>query len=608
MARCYPNHFVSDHGPDHVESVFYRRLRDELPHEYVVLPGLERAAADGYPEGEADFIVLHPRGRLLLEIKGGGWRRRLGTWFRKEGKDWVVHRPCLLNQSRRNCHSLRRDVQAKFPKGSAESGCLFGRAVVFPDMDVELTTGEFAGEIFVTRRDLLPEDGLLRVVERLFDFAETQHRLGKQGKEFKEAIKKENYHAKIEQREPAVIEPKPLESYGIPDRLTPEQVMAVAEALRPDFKPVFNLSADEVNRALIRFSASQLRVLDAVERSKRLRISGGPGSGKTLLAFESVRRELRERPESKVAMVCFNRGLGGFLADVARSEGLAGLTVGSFYVHVDKLLGDEGRSGGDADYYRDRVDRALAVAKVLPEEQKYDLLVVDEGQDFRGDSRMLTFMDAILKGGFSRGRWRWFEDLNQILTPVAPDPSDARLAEVTGHIDEQAEVVVAGNWRNTEQIVELSCKALGAPYAEDELGLQGPPVENGIAPEGRERDMLAAVLEHLVAKEIAEGRYQAEDIVVLSMRGGTKASFEGATSLGGFPVEPYDATQPAKPGVIRTSSVFKFKGLEAHAIILTDVDRLEELRDRRKAYVGITRARYRLFVLGAPTPLAELFK
>lgn len=608
MARCFPNHYVSDHGPNHVETVFFGRLRDELPHDYVVLPGLERAAVDGFPEGEADFIILHPRGRLLLEIKGGGWKRRLGTWFRLEKKNWIVHKPCLLSQSRRNCHSLRKDVQAKFPKDSAESSCLFGRAIVFPDMDVELNTGEFAGEIFITRRDLLPEDGLAKVMERLFDFAETQYRLGKQGKELKEAIKKENYHAKVEQREPVMIEPKPLESYDIPARLTPEQVMAVAEALRPDFKPVFNLSADEVNRALIRFSASQLRVLDAVERSKRLRISGGPGSGKTLLAFESVRRELRERPESKVAMVCFNRGLGGFLGDVARSEGLGGLTVGSFYVHVDKLLGDEGRSGGDADYYRDRVDRAMAAAKALPEEHKFDLLVVDEGQDFRGDSRMLAFMDAVLKGGFSKGRWRWFEDLNQILTPATPDPVDARLAEITGHIDEQAEVVVAGNWRNTEQIVELSCKALGATYVEDELGLQGPAVENGVAPEGREADMLGAVLEHLVAKEIAEGRYQAEDVVVLSMRGGAKASFEGKTSLGGFPVEPYEATQPAKPGVIRTSSVFKFKGLEAHTVILTDLDSLAELRDRRKAYVGITRARYRLFVLGAKDPLSEIFK
>lgn len=606
MARCFPD-YISDKKSTHIENLFFRRIKDELSNDYVVLPSLERAAAGGFHESEADFVILHPRGRLLVEIKGGGWRRIKGRWERAEGSKWVQAR-CPLQQSRSNCHSLRKSVESAFPKGSAESACLFGRAVVFPEMDAEFNTGEFPREIFLSQRDLLKENGLEKAFERLFDFAEVQYRLGKQAKDHGLAQKKENYDAKVQQREPVKIEPNPLDSYPLPERLTPEQVLAVAEVLRPDIKPTFSLSADQVNRALIRFSASQLRVLDAVERNKRLRIIGGPGSGKTLLAFESVRRELRERPGAKVGIVCFNRSLGGFLADVAKSEGLPPtVTVGSFYVHVDHLLRDEGKTTSDASYFDKRVQAALAMASSLSEDQKFDLLVVDEGQDFRDDADKIALMDAMLKGGLSKGRWRWFEDLNQILTPPSTEPTDPRLTAFTELLDETAEIVVSGNWRNTEQIVQRACNAIGVPYEEDELGLHGPPVESGVFPEGRENELIAAVLEKRVAKEIADGQYQAEDVVLLSMRGGNKASFEGLTSLGGFTLEPYDVTQPTKPGVIRISSVFKFKGMESHAVILVDVDDLKELRDRRKAYVGITRARYRLFVIGTKEGLATIF-
>ena len=51
--------------------------------------------------------------------------------------------------------------------------------------------------------------------------------------------------------------------------------------------------------------------------------------------------------------------------------------------------------------------------------------------------------------------------------------------------------------------------------------------------------------------------------------------------------------------VIQTSTVFKFKGMEGHVIVLTDLDKLDSPRDRRRAYVGMSRAKYALYVLGS---------
>jgi len=45
------------------------------------------------------------------------------------------------------------------------------------------------------------------------------------------------------------------------------------------------------------------------------------------------------------------------------------------------------------------------------------------------------------------------------------------------------------------------------------------------------------------------------------------------------------------------SSIYRFKGLEARAVVLTDIDELSSDRDRSLVYVGATRATHRLVVL-----------
>ena len=118
--------------------------------------------------------------------------------------------------------------------------------------------------------------------------------------------------------------------------------------------------------------------------------------------------------------------------------------------------------------------------------------------------------------------------------------------------------------------------------------------------------MLEALVQKKLAPEIATRQYSPEDIVVLSMRGAGKASFEGQTTLGGFPLVPYDPLAPRVPGAIRATSVFKFKGMESHVVIVTDLDQVETLRDRRKAYVGMSRARYKLYLIATDAALAKL--
>ena len=595
MARFIPD-YIEGKSDGHPEWAFFKRLKEELPDDFIVIPGLELPVRRDHVESEVDLVLLHPRGRLVIEIKGGKLRRIDGKWERWKKEAWVPERRSPFYQSRTNSHAVREYIESRFDKLAPEANALSGRVVIFPDATIEVDSIEANDQMMLDQRNLVGPGSLLASINRLFEQAEMQLRLGKQKKDLNRQKYEAEQITKMGGKPPAIVE-FPLEKIKLPARLTDEQLKRVADVLRPDLLVVSNLSATDVERELIRLSVGQLRALDRVSGSKRLRVIGGPGSGKTLLAVEVARREVRERPGTKVALVCFNRSLGSFLGDVARSEGLLTAATGSFYVHVDRLLGDTGRADGDADYYRSRIQKAIAAARALPESEKFDVLVVDEGQDFRDDEDKLALLDGILKGGLANGRWRWFEDLNQVLTPTSEAAPSASLAALSALLDDAAEYQLIGNWRNTSQIAARVCNAMGLVYDADDLALDGPEVMTAPLKPGSEFSVLEGLIKNQLAPEIAKRQYAPEDVVILSVRGSGKASFEGRTSVGGFPLVPYDPVAPRVPGAIRCTSVFKFKGMESHVVILTDMDTLDTVRDRRKAYVGISRARYKLFLV-----------
>lgn len=439
----------------------------------------------------------------------------------------------------------------------------FNQAMVFTDVDFNAQTFECPKERIVDRAELA-EHTLAEIVGRLLDDGEARFR-------------------------------RHFPDRELPAPATDAQLLGVAQLLRPDLRLTSNLSATDMDLELIRLSASQLNALDLVKKNKRLRITGGPGSGKTLLAVETCRRERAATPFAKIGLLCFNRHLGSHLADVAAREGLATVKAGSFYAHIDQVLGDVSDAAAtDPAYFRARVQRATEVAQAWPLEAKFDLLVVDEGQDLRDDAGKLAFMDAILKSGLKDGRWWWFEDLDQILSPeesVLPSTAGQALFAL---LDGAPEAVVERNWRNTEQIARAAAKVMGRP-AHEGSGISGPAVTTAAYQPGKELATLEAMMQHVVLHQQGP-----EDIVILSVRGAGKECYAGQATLAGLRLVPFDPSRPYVPGTLRTSTVFKFKGMESYAVVLADLDSLATERDRRKAYVGISRAKYALYILASP--------
>jgi hypothetical protein len=514
---------------------------------------------------ESDFVLLHPKCRLVLEVKGGGIECIEGVWSttNKTGK-YEITPP--FHQARFNSFDIYNYLKDEFGSGSLGYKSLFGYAVIFPDVDLEVPTIEGDPRRIIGRTEL-QSTPMLDIIERQV------------------AISAQMFKEKFPDQEE-------------PPLMNPELMDQAIQFLRPDLRLIPSMSADQMEKQLLKLCAEQMRSLNMMERNPRLRVTGGPGSGKTLLAFETCRRELKATPASKIGLLCFNRHLGSFLADVAKVEGLASVDAGSFYSHCDRLIGDAGdQTATDPNYFRQRVTDALAAARSLPEECKFDLLVVDEGQDFRDDGDKLALMDALLKGGLSKGRWRWFEDMDQILSPEPDNPPAGSHLQLLHALEAGAEALMVHNWRNTDQIGRAVAKVIGRTDIETS-GIPGPAVVSAPYPPGRELELLNLVLaKHVLPKHLPK------DVVILSLRGAGKESYAGAAELAGLKAVPFDPAKSYEEGTIRTSTVFKFKGMESHVVVLTDLDKLDTPRDRRRAYVGMSRAKYALYILGAHVAL-----
>lgn len=314
----------------------------------------------------------------------------------------------------------------------------------------------------------------------------------------------------------------------------------------------------------------------------RLRVVGTAGSGKTQLALAEYAAAIDAglRP----LYVCYNRPLADHIESLVPPGG----TVSNFH-----MLGDafQRARGIVTDYSAPKVwediEAVLASAE-LPASWKYDVLIVDEGQDFS-----IGWRDIVLRMVKEEGRAIWLEDPTQNLygREIVPLPG-----WVTLHSQ--------ANYRSPRQIVELLASIGEARQPVDAASpFDGADIEYFVYPQG-DTDAMLAQTKHAITVCLAAG-YKRQDIAIASFRGREKSailkldtlgdahtlkSFTGEYDLFGNPV--------FREGGLLTESVYRFKGQSAPAVIFTEIDfeALDELVFR-KLFVGMTRARLKLVLV-----------
>jgi hypothetical protein len=539
------------------EARFYAACRDQLPNDVLVIYSANWLYRDGrgrINEGEADFTLVSATfGVLAVEVKGGGvhFDPAVGAWHSvdRNGRSNPIKDPFRQASSER--HALLDQIadHAKWRQFGGERFTL-GHAVVFPDIQdaAPLLGPDRQRDIVGVNADLSDVADWVRRVVRF-------------------------WHQPID---------TPLGAKGV-------RVIEGILCNPIDVRPVLRAAVDQAEVHRIRLTANQAKVLRVIGGRRRAVVSGGAGTGKTLLAVEKA-KQLADQGLS-VLLLCYNRPLANFLAEGLRET--PRIQAQSYHQLCNQRARTAKEAGrdvlaeavqaypgtGDKQLFDLQLPFALALsAEILPE--RFDAVVVDEAQDF-SDEYWLG-VEMLLRDQ-ERGHFYIFIDQNQALySRIAVLPIEDEPFHLTT------------NCRNTAPIHEAAYRFyLGD--AIDPPELQGPAIT--WSSHDRDEDQADAVVRRVQQWINVEG-IDAKDAVVLVTKRPKAFYYTLLQQRPDAGKVRWAIEVHSQRSSILLDTVARFKGLESQAVVLWLGDEVLDEELWETVYVGITRGKSLLAVVG----------
>lgn len=556
MAKMIPSRYDSQKTGYGERQAFH--ALEELPDNYYVFHSLGLTGHDYKVYAELDFVVVCPRGVLCLEVKGGQVSRSGGMWIYSRGGSYYEKAESPFQQAVGAANALRSQVAKRFGKSHAVHRTCYAAGVLFPDISFNLKDPEIDLEMVYDK----DSGDIAAYIERAFN---TQC-------------------AKLESRHKIV-----------PDALDNNAIKLLAEYLRGDFNfvPSLGTVVERTEQEIVRLTRQQLDALDAVAENPRLLLSGGAGTGKTLLCMEHARKLAEEG--KRVLYVCFNHNLAYYLQQyVARNPVNGDFSVEAFPRMLEEKLGPAGllpekpvarRDQGS--YWDELLPQAFIDAAEELDFSLYDYLVVDEGQDLMRPVYLMA-MDMLVEGGLATGNWLMAYDANQNLYNTVMEDGLKLAADCS-----PARYTLKINCRNTRQIINYAARHTGISEQHN-LRLDGPAVKTESY--AAEKDLLKK-LEKLLTKLRSQG-VELKDICVLSTRRRQNSVLSQAQQLAGVPIQDIGDLPPDKweRDSLKYCTLYRFKGLESPVVILVDIREVEGAKAVVRNYTAMTRAQSLLFV------------
>ncbi len=559
MVKLYPD-YRGNYGKDvpSAEIKFYEACTS-LEGDYHVFHsvGWISKTEGGARDGEADFLVCHPnRGILVVEVKGGRIRADYvsGEWssIDRKGREHKIKDPFRQSMTGKFNVLTKLKEHRDWARLSLKK-VPTGHAAFFPDVDdARVLKGPNAPEeIIGDRLDLSDLDAWLEQVFGYWSADDTNSRTG------------------------------PLGVGGV--QLIQRIFARVAQT-----RPLLSAQIEREKGERLRLTNRQIQTLDLLSRQRRVAISGGAGTGKTVLAVEKARRLADEGFET--LLTCYNVPLARHLENVCSDQ--QNLSVFGFHKLCKRIVDEPGRSNGRDLIAEAKVsfpgldlwDHYFPIALVYAldiVDVRYDAIVVDEGQDF-GEEYWLP-IEMLLRDSNTSPLYVFHDENQDVYTRASTFPGDA------------SPITLSFNCRNTKKIHEAAYRYYNCPLI-NPPELDGDEIRVISAPDLSRQ---AKKIQEFVSKLITVERIPYSSIVVLIADRIKRKDYENALQRWPLPLglswKGFEKNQNAG---VTVETVARFKGLESEVLVLWGLDELPSEERRGNLYVGISRAKSILALCG----------
>ena len=507
------------------ERKVYDALKDGLPAGWYAWHSMKLLDRDGW-EGEGDFVIAIPdRGFLVLEVKGGQITKRDGRWY-QYGQE-------MKKDPRAQAHQFAKLLDSRLrAKGFTAPG--YGILTIFPDtaFDTAPTQDDVCGT-------LLGQMDLPYLSEAL------------------------NSHLD------AAFPDNPRRAVG-------NWINALHELWDEVWTADIKLGTrhELSEEARIQLDATQLAVLNNIGRAPRVLVTGGAGSGKSLLARK--RALMAAEKGQRVLVFCFTDALVRHLRQTIDNDLVQVETVGRFSAELLRRAGlakqiDE----SSPDFWKNAPFQA-AVDALPPEGERPDMVIVDEAQDLEPE---------------------WIRPLFNLLRHPDQDPV-LLLEDPAQSLYRAAQHQVGQPWRLDLSLRQHPAIRRATCLAFPSCGWE--PTSDGTEdvvrfvksdPKTWRRDL------ETVLGDLAKESILPRQVMILSPHRAGTLGLKDDQPLGPWPLNTVpDWWEDEKATSVRFGTVHAFKGLESDVVVYLAPAYRHKDRDRL-AYTAYSRARHRLIVL-----------
>lgn len=518
------------------EEDFFNACRDQLSEKYHVFFSVRWYSEENGKriDSECDFLIFNPDyGFLCIECKGGKgiYVDDDDTWFLEEYDGDRKLRCSPYKQAEESMRFFKKYYEDELE--TAYPG-IYGSAVAFPKFAVSVPiTVESPLALTIDLKDMRNLQAKILEIFRYFNVKRGGNASFMSPDAQKKFISLINKRVALSVAAGALIEDK--------------------------------------ERELAEINQTQDVVIDLLMHYPRAFIIGGAGTGKTWIGVKKIKRCILsgKRP----LYLCCNTTLAARVkeyigidkADVYTMDKFAEMVLGAAFETAPLVNGCK--------EYANLLER-------LPELQQYDLVIVDEAQDFTEDWAYCANLLVKEKGSL----YVFYDENQNVFSRNFGDKF---------FIDGEP-FVLRYNIRNTSNIYQYTLErtALGTDTLVNQI--------EGVEPDIRKltrREAVISFVDSVVNKLVSKEGVSPEKIVILSNQRLDQSVLNGVSYIGGHPLT---SLTEMMPGGVIFAAVEDFKGLESDIVIFINHTYKDEARTkdvRAIQYTALTRARFYLYVI-----------